>query len=443
MGDAGVTILCTGDIHIGRHPGRIPTGKPELSVPHVWNAIVDLAVERSVDVVALTGDIVDRENRFFEAIGPLERGICRLADHEISTFAVAGNHDFDVFLRVANAMDTDRFHLLGAGGQWERMRFESNGSAIDFVGWSFPTQHVENSPLSSLSEQVELGGDPEVAAVGLLHADLDQPRSKYAPVDSLRLARAPVDAWLLGHIHSPELRQTDTGGIILYPGSPQPLDPGEPGVHGPWIVDIGAGGGVEARQQPLATVRYEPLDVDLEGVDSEVEFERAVPEQIRENLEEIAATGGPVRRVVYRLRYQGRTALHRRLEQLSRPLVADLDISFDGIGSDVDRVEVQTRPKLDLEALATGEDPPAVLAELLLKVRDGRIEESERGKRLLRDLRERVDAVLRAGAYGPLRSDEATKDGPDEEWIREQVMVQGMSLLDEMLAAKRGGETGR
>ena len=35
----------------------------------MWEAIVDRAIEEKVDLVALSGDVVNHDNRFFEATG--------------------------------------------------------------------------------------------------------------------------------------------------------------------------------------------------------------------------------------------------------------------------------------------------------------------------------------------------------------------------------------
>ena len=85
----------------------------------MWEMIVDRAITETVDAVALSGDIVDQDNRFFEATGPLERGILLLASKGIHTFAVSGNHDYDVLHRLADSIGSEHFHLLGRGGQWE------------------------------------------------------------------------------------------------------------------------------------------------------------------------------------------------------------------------------------------------------------------------------------------------------------------------------------
>ncbi|MFV2069114.1 MAG: hypothetical protein ACC645_19270, partial [Pirellulales bacterium] len=62
-----IRILATADIHIGRRPTRLanPDDAHRFSAARMWEAIVERALEEKVDLVALAGDIVDHDNRFF------------------------------------------------------------------------------------------------------------------------------------------------------------------------------------------------------------------------------------------------------------------------------------------------------------------------------------------------------------------------------------------
>ncbi len=437
MGDDRVTILCTGDIHLGCYPSRLPRREDGLSVAHVWQSIVEQAISLDVDIIALTGDVVDRDNRYFEAFGPLESGVRRLGEAGIPTYVVSGNHDFDVLPRLVDAVGAETFHLLGRGGRWESQVFERDGEPVlELMGWSFPSQHFRSSPFADFEGASTAG----VPTVGLLHADLDQPDSPYAPVSSAELETHSMDAWLLGHIHKPRERRTPSDGIILYPGSPQALDPGERGVHGPWLLQVAPGTSPTARQIPLATVRYRELAVDLSDVDTKEDFEREVPERLRADLREISEGAGSLERVVYRLRYVGRTALHRELSGLSNAMIDDLEVPFDGVTGAVDKVEVLTKPRVDLDEIARGHDPPAVLAALLLELQDPELEPAEipqAQKELFRRLRRRFTDIQSSNAYGPLRADQRTAEAPDNEDTRRLVLAEGMTLLDELLAQKR------
>ena len=109
-------ILAVGDIHLGRTPSRRP---PELHAPDLgpaegWRRTVDAALELDVQAVLLAGDVVDREDDFFEAYRTLEGGVRRLADADIDVIGVAGNHDVMVPPRLVRHIP--RFRLLGGAG---------------------------------------------------------------------------------------------------------------------------------------------------------------------------------------------------------------------------------------------------------------------------------------------------------------------------------------
>ena len=247
---APATLLVTGDLHLGRFPSYVPASDTSLSVEAVWEAVVTLAIEQEVDAVVLTGDVADQDNKLFEAIEPVRRGVERLGKAGIQTIAVSGNHDFDVLHRLGALLDDEGFTLLGAGGKWEALTLRRSGEPLlQFVGWSFPSRYARDSPIHSFSAP-----ESEVPTLGLVHGDLGALTSPYAPLDRAALAALPVKAWLLGHIHRPAFDRTGST-VTLYPGSPQPLDPGEAGVHGPWLVTVTADGHIEAEQHALATVR--------------------------------------------------------------------------------------------------------------------------------------------------------------------------------------------
>nr|WP_272508448.1 metallophosphoesterase [Salinibacter ruber] len=108
--------MCTGDLHLGRYPSRTQSRDRAWAADSVWADTVSYAVEQAVDVVALTGDVVDDQNKRYEALGPLQRGLRRLEEAGIPVVAVAGNHDFDALPRLAEMVEAEHFHLLGRGG---------------------------------------------------------------------------------------------------------------------------------------------------------------------------------------------------------------------------------------------------------------------------------------------------------------------------------------
>jgi len=421
-------ILCSGDLHLGRRSSRLPDGVDARahSAAAAWNALVELALDLRVDLVALSGDVVDRENRYFEAFGPLERGVRRLAAAHVPVVAVAGNHDFDVLPKLAPSLGKG-FRLLGAGGRWEGLTILRDGRpALHVVGWSFPAEHVPASPLGGLPA-LPTDGAP---VLGLLHADLDQPGSPYAPVGSAELRVAPVSFWLLGHVHGPRLHERSGAAPLLYPGSPQALDPGETGPHGAWLLELAPGRPPEVRHVPLSTVRYDAVEVDVTGVAEWDELDLRVAEGVRAHVQRVAEEGcGPLRHLCCRVRVAGRTPLHRGVEARLRERLHELDPEHGEVKGRVERVEVATRPAAELDELARGGDAPGVLARFVLALDTGTLDGGQ--ERLLNDLAARSREVRRARPYQALADPPSTPEEP-----RELARRQALLLLDSLLAQK-------
>jgi DNA repair exonuclease SbcCD nuclease subunit len=362
----------------------------------------------------------------YEAYGALERGIQELVEGGVEVVAVAGNHDHSAFPRLARSIDLDGFYLLGQGGTWDEVQLNSpdGEEAARFVGWSFPRATEHASPLGDL-ERSETDGP----TVGVLHCEVGSGEGQYAPVQRDALARAPVDAWLLGHIHAP-VEHREGGQLQLYPGSLQPLDPGEPGVHGAWLIEV-APGEITAEKLPLASLRYKEFALDVTDLDAEEEIEAEVLQSLREDLAGLSDRWPKLSHVAYRLAFEGRTNLHREIEETVGQMAHSLQPDVDGTTATIESFEFETRPDYDLEGLAQGDDPPGVLAQLLLKLGDGEVDDM-RVRVLLRRASKATAKVHESNRYEPLRHDSETREPPGRETLRSMLYKQGLLLLDEI-----------
>ncbi|MFP8954919.1 metallophosphoesterase family protein [Natrialbaceae archaeon A-arb3/5] len=422
-------ILCTGDIHLGRHSSRIPEelDGPEFSPTTVWRDIVREAIERDVDAVAVSGDVADRENKYFEAYGAFEDGAARLDDADIPIVAVAGNHDFDVFPRIARDLDLESLHLLGEGGTWDHWTLERDGQAlVRFDGWSFPDEHVYESPLESYDLP-----DGDVPQVGVLHADLGTRESPYAPVELADLRETSVTAWLLGHIHSPSVHN-EFDPLVCYPGSPQALDPGEPGTHGPQLLSIDSNGQAAVEQLPLSTVCYDRLEIDVSGIEDPEGATPQISDRLREHVESMSGHGS-LELVLPRIRLTGRTEAHADLVERSAAIREQLGTRTGSADIRIEAVEVDTRPAVDLEERAAGDDAVAAVAELLLELENGEL--SDENERLLEESLDAMRRAHNASAYTVLRR-ETDIDRPDRDDAMETLETQARLVLDTLLEQK-------
>ena len=433
-------IVLTGDLHVGRRPSRVTDDAlcRRASCAAAWAAVVDFALSEKADVVAVSGDLVDRENRFYEAFGPLERGLRKLSDAGIDTVAVAGNHDFDVLPRLADQMSATRFRLLGRGGQWERHTIERDGRPMLHVdGWSFPAESVLDSPLR---QQLPVPPDDGVPVLGLLHGDLDAAASRYAPLSLADLRATSHRFWLLGHVHKPALFECDGGCPVLYPGSPQGMDPTETGAHGPWLLDLNGPARLRPRQVSLCPVRYEHLEVDVGDAATVDCVQAGVIDALRRHVRDFCEGGDFLELVSYRVALTGRTPLHRQLRNIAEEMRSELEVPVGGAVAKIEKIDVRTRPAIDLADLARGGGPPGALARLLVDLQaDARdVQTCSLVGHLVRDL----GGVWDARPYAMLNfsgdPERAAEPPPDESQARGILLEQGMLLLDELLAQKEG-----
>lgn len=424
-------ILFVGDIHLGRSPSRLPAelaqhgvDASDLGPAAAFRAVVAHALRRRPAAVVFAGDVVEAANARFEAYAHLRPGVEEMTAAGIDVCAVAGNHDVEVLPRLADELPG--FRLLGRGGRWEWHGVESDGKVIArLLGWSFPERRVTASPLATLPPPA-VDGPP---VLGVLHCDLDVPQSPYAPVPSSALSATHPSGWFLGHVHKPSL---GGGGRPLgYLGSLVGLDPTETGVHGPWTVEVGSGGIVSVRQEPLAPLRWEQIDVSLDGLDDPDEgLLKAVIGALKDLDGRIGPTAGDARVVGVRMRLTGRVARHREVAAAVARLPDDRPIlPSGGRVYFLDKAVDDTAPARDLQALAKGNDPVALLAADLLCLERG--DGSVTG--LLDAARRELPDVAARPAFAVLDPWEPTDDE-----LRELLLRSGRTALEGLLAQQEG-----
>ncbi len=421
-----VRLLCTGDMHLGRMPSRVDPDETALTVETAWQRFVQTAIDKKVDAVILTGDTVDQDNKMFEAMHWLEVGVGELAEKGIDVIAVAGNHDYDAFPDLVRKLGEEApLRFIGAGGRWETNILERDGApALRLVGWSFPEQFVDTSPLNALVLDEEA-----IPTIGLLHCDLLNARSRHAPVVREELARAGVNAWLLGHIHAADAHYADDGQLQLYPGSLQPLHFNEPGCHGAWMVEVDSDGRARAELIPLASLRYEPLHVSVEGCDTVENVQDHVVESVRENLCAAVDEMPHLHTLVCRLIFTGRTPLSRKVEQWAREELGDFKPAYKDAVAVIDDFRLETQPAHDLRELSKTNDPSSVLASLLLAIERG--ESIETTEAVRRRAHEELKRVRRMSRFEPLL--ERSLEEAEDDHVEAMVHSRGLLLLDEML----------
>jgi hypothetical protein len=345
----------------------------------------------------------------------------------VPVFGVAGNHDVRALPRLADTIP--KFQLLGRGGVWEEAVIEGrDGSTMRIIGWSFPTERVHASPLADeLPARVD-----DMPRLGLLHCDRDQTGSRYAPVRSAELVAANVDAWLLGHIHRPDSLAGPKP--IGYLGSLTGLDPTETGTHGPWLVEVSRAAGVSAKHLPLAPLRWETVDVALDGLTEAEEVDRRVIQALNERHGELLQLEAEPLVVGCRMRLVGRTPHRSALERhFAAQDIRSLALFQDDIHYFIDRIRIEALPDVDLDALAQGTDPAGLLARKILLIRGS--ENDQKRRAFIDAATRRLDDIVDDPTYAAL-----TEKALDEAQVVALLEQAAIRALDDLLA-QRGAAT--
>ncbi|WP_332446802.1 metallophosphoesterase family protein [Sphaerochaeta sp.] len=345
-------ILACSDIHMGRVPS---VGNDTLVNGHSsWDAIVAKAIALQVDVVALVGDVVEQEDAWLSVYYPLLAGLERLKRAGIKVIAVGGNHDWEIFPRLAK--QSDAITLLGLGGSWEACQVEQ----VRFVGWSFPHSHVKENPFLGFKQDL-LANSP--LTLGLLHTEIDVPSSRYAPVSQSDLASRQGMLWMLGHIHKPgKIKDLPA----YYCGSPYALDVNEDAVHGVYLLqNDGNTAWKEPVFIPLCPYRFERCSIEVTGSIDQLDLQMRATQTIRRFAAELNWEG----KLYLRLVYTGYLATHLDLAKIF-PFQEET-IEFFSREEETDILlfthwEDRTQLEVDLAQLAQGSGPDALLARMLL-----------------------------------------------------------------------------
>src|SRR6056297_438043 len=423
-----IKILATADLHLGRRSSSIPAGEKEGSTKYTWDRIVVWCINNHVNILALAGDIIDQENRYFEAIGPLQRGFEKLNNHGIAVYLVTGNHDYSVLAEITQSNHYPNVHLLGKDGKWEKKTYQGEEGSVQFVGWSFPKEHVKEDPMKKFG-QLEI--DPNEITIGLLHSDADMPESKYGTVETNELKNAGLDAWILGHIHKPSKLNKEKP-FIAYPGSPHALSSGEQGVHGPLLLKIEGKYNLQVSQIRLSPTRYENLQVNLESKDDENTVREKITAALFQRGQELINELDKTSYLVFDVVMKGNSTAVEELDTWTAGAKEDFQQKLEtGTKIIIRKIANRVQPAVEnLEELARETSPAGKLAESIIALEKG--ETTPFIDNLTKEWKKRQKKINKANTYFPLRKEEELSE-PDDQTARAYLLKECNHLLNALM----------
>lgn len=231
-----------------------------------FTALIDSAIERSVDFMVIAGDVYDGAWRDNSVGLFFNREIARLSRAAIPVYFLRGNHDAESIVTRTIAMP-EGVHEFSTR-QPETFTIDALKVALHGQGFA---DRVANDNLA-------LSYPPAVAGhfnIGVLHTSLSgrPPHAVYAPCTPTDLASRGYDYWALGHVHAFEEVSADP--LTLYPGNLQGRNIRETGDKGAVLVTV-EDGRPRYERIILDRARFEAISVTIEPDMKESDILQAV-----------------------------------------------------------------------------------------------------------------------------------------------------------------------
>ena len=306
--------------------------------------LIELAISEQVAFVVIAGDLFDGKWTDIQTGLWTANQFRRLEKQGIKVYLIRGNHDSmsEAALKISWPRNVIEFPT----DRPTTVIDERTGAAIHGQGFATRECAVD------LASQYPLADSSRVN-IGLLHTSLmgDAQHDPYAPTTPEVLIGKRYDYWALGHIHAH--RVVHPSPTIVYPGCTQGRHIREPGAKGCLLVSV-EGHTCRPEFRETDVLRWQSVTIDLPAAAQRVEMLEAVHSQLEACRQQSQGRFSAVR-----LTLTGRCEFHREVEKPQGRIeilgeIRNVANQWDNVW--IEKVELETAPPVDVEALRAGQD---------------------------------------------------------------------------------------
>ncbi|MBN1916240.1 DNA repair exonuclease [Candidatus Dojkabacteria bacterium] len=284
-----IKILHTSDIHIGAKLSYLKdkSNVQRDQIRQTFEKVVDVAIEKKVDLVAISGDLFDNPFPSKISINFVKSQLEKLAKALIKVAIIAGNHDRlepgSVFLSDEFCGDSSNIHIFTPenGSIWIVEDLD-----LTVYGVSAVLQKSRKSPLSEIKINEKAKTKNSVA---LIHGSVNMAgrEADNYPIDVKLLESLPVEYVALGDWHS---RLEVVKDKVWYSGSPELIDSDQKGSGNVLLIEIDSG----TRVIPLRVGKREVIvqEVDLGKYENLSSLQKDILLDAHENLIKLVSIKG-------------------------------------------------------------------------------------------------------------------------------------------------------
>ncbi|MBK7237600.1 MAG: DNA repair exonuclease [Sterolibacteriaceae bacterium] len=333
--------------------GGAPVEEVRGATRRAFENMVQYAMRERVDFVVIAGDLYDGDWPDFNTGLFFAKGMAQLGESGIAVYVVRGNHDAASKLTRSLPLPKN-VHLLPEKAP-TTLTDDNLGLAVH--GQSFATAAVLEDLAAGYPQSVHGSFN-----LGVLHTSLNgRPvHDNYAPTTEAVLRSKGYDYWALGHVHAREIVSQDPW--VVYPGNIQGRHIREQGAKGCELVTV-EDGSITTEPVALDVLRWTELAIDVAGMPGlDALFDRAAA-GVRT---ELARADGRI--LGLRIRLHGAGAVHRDVSARPGVIAEQLRaVALDASGGNawLEKVDLRVRPLVEVDRLAAGDDPVALLVREL------------------------------------------------------------------------------
>jgi DNA repair exonuclease SbcCD nuclease subunit len=392
-------IVHAADIHLdsplrglARYEGA-PVDQIRGATRRAVENLVDLCLTEGADLLLIVGDVYDGNWKDYNTGLFFASQMSRLRAADVRVVLIRGNHD-------AASQITRSLRLPDNVVELSTRRAETK--VIPEFGVAVHGQGFASKAVTDDLAAVYPDALPGLFNVGLLHTCVSgrEGHEPYAPCSVETLLRKGYDYWALGHVHKREILHKEPW--IVFPGNLQGRHARETGAKGATLVTVEAGRVTSVRHRSLDAVRWSVCEVDIAGAASGLDVVDIARARLSQALEE--ADGRPLAaRVILVGTGRAHADLHANPERFASEIrAAAMEIGGEGVW--VEKIRLQTRTPIDLEAIADRDDAIGQLVRSIRALRNDNDELTALSSELS-DLRHKLPPELRDAEDG-LRLDD-------------------------------------
>ena len=281
---SGIKILHAADLHLDSPFEGLGAGKASIrraEQRELLGRIADICRSERVDLLLLSGDLLDSEHTYFETGEELVKSLSSI---DTPVFISPGNHDYYSEKSVyARLQFPDNVHIFKSS---EISCVELQGLGVRVYGAAFTDKRS-----APLLEGFHARRSEGIYNIMCIHGDTETKDSAYNPISRAQLEESGLDYAALGHIHKSGGLKRAGSTWYFWPGCPEGRGFDETGEKSIALVSLSEDGACTVESRLISSRRYELLTVDISDTDPLLAIHAAIPDDTVRDIYRIVLTG--------------------------------------------------------------------------------------------------------------------------------------------------------